>query len=212
MEETLGKRIVANRKRVGMTQDQLAEQLGVTAQAVSKWENDQSCPDITMLPKLSRIFGISTDELLGNVTEQPTYEAEVVDPEENEPEGVHVQHGNWEFKWESGRRDSVLFALLVLMVGALTFLSRMYGWNVSFWDILWPSVLLVFGIKGLFKRFSFSGLGCFLFGGYFLVSNLNVVDLKISNDMIFPAIVIILGLSLLVDALKKRKKPNNNKN
>ena len=42
MEETLGKRIVANRKRLGITQDRLAEQLGVTAQAVSKWENEVS--------------------------------------------------------------------------------------------------------------------------------------------------------------------------
>ena len=65
MEETLGKRIIANRKQLGMTQDKLAEQLGVTAQAVSKWENDQSCPDITMLPRLSEIFGCTTDELLG---------------------------------------------------------------------------------------------------------------------------------------------------
>ena len=63
MEQTLGKRIVANRKRIGLTQEQLAEQLGVTAQAVSKWENDQSCPDITILPQLADIFGISTDAL-----------------------------------------------------------------------------------------------------------------------------------------------------
>ena len=65
MEETLGKRISANRKRLGLTQDRLAELLGVTAQAVSKWENDQSCPDIGTLPRLAEIFGISTDELLG---------------------------------------------------------------------------------------------------------------------------------------------------
>ena len=64
MEETLGKRIVSNRKRLGITQDRMAEQLGVTAQAVSKWENDQSCPDIAMLPKLADIFGISVDALL----------------------------------------------------------------------------------------------------------------------------------------------------
>ena len=65
MEETLGKRIAANRKRLGITQDRLAEQLGVTPQAVSKWENDQSCPDIATLPKLAEIFGISVDALLG---------------------------------------------------------------------------------------------------------------------------------------------------
>lgn len=53
MEETLGKRIVFHRKRLGLTQDALAERMGVTAQAVSKWENDQSCPDIGALPKLA---------------------------------------------------------------------------------------------------------------------------------------------------------------
>ena len=41
MEETMGKRIAGNRRRLGLTQEQLAEKLGVTAQAVSKWENDQ---------------------------------------------------------------------------------------------------------------------------------------------------------------------------
>lgn len=65
MEETLGKRIVQNRKRLSLTQDQPAERLGVTAQAVSKWENNQSCPDITLLPRLAESFGTTTDALLG---------------------------------------------------------------------------------------------------------------------------------------------------
>ena len=42
MEQTIGRRIMENRKRLGLTQDQLAERLGVTAQAVSKWENEFS--------------------------------------------------------------------------------------------------------------------------------------------------------------------------
>ncbi len=61
MEETLGKRISAGRKRLGMTQDKLAETLGVTAQAVSKWENDQSCPDISMLPNRCQFLLRRTD-------------------------------------------------------------------------------------------------------------------------------------------------------
>ena len=79
MDETLGKRIIAGRKRLGMTQDRLAEQLGVTAQAVSKWENDQSCPDITMLPKLAELFGISIDALLGREKQESVHVAEVVE-------------------------------------------------------------------------------------------------------------------------------------
>ena len=64
MENSLGKRIQAARKRLGMTQEQLAEKLGVSGQAVSKWESDISCPDITALPTLADIFGLSVDELL----------------------------------------------------------------------------------------------------------------------------------------------------
>lgn len=57
--------IAAYRKKLGMTQEALANQLGVTNQAVSKWESGQSCPDISLLPRLADLFGISIDELFG---------------------------------------------------------------------------------------------------------------------------------------------------
>lgn len=61
---TLGARIVKYRKEKGLTQEAMAEQMGVSSQAVSKWENDVSCPDISLLPQLSRVLGVTTDELL----------------------------------------------------------------------------------------------------------------------------------------------------
>ena len=57
--------IVTHRKKLGLTQEGLAQRLGVTNQAVSKWESGQSCPDITLLPMLADIFGITIDELFG---------------------------------------------------------------------------------------------------------------------------------------------------
>ena len=63
---TLGETIRTLRKNAGLSQEALAEKLGVSRQAVSKWENDLSCPDITLLPQLARLFGVTTDELLGN--------------------------------------------------------------------------------------------------------------------------------------------------
>lgn len=63
-ELTLGRRIAQLRRAQGFTQEVLAESLGVTAQAVSKWENDQSCPDIMTLPKLARYLEVSVDTLL----------------------------------------------------------------------------------------------------------------------------------------------------
>lgn len=60
---TLGARIAQKRKAKGLTQEALAELVGVSSQAVSKWENDVSSPDIT-LPQLAKILGTTTDELL----------------------------------------------------------------------------------------------------------------------------------------------------
>ena len=62
--DTIGKRIANARKSKNIKQDELAEKLSVSPQAVSKWENDISCPDISLLPSLSKILGISVDELL----------------------------------------------------------------------------------------------------------------------------------------------------
>ena len=67
---TIGSVIASYRKNMGLTQDGLAQQLGVTNQAVSKWESDQSCPDILLRPKIADIFGITIDELFGREKSQ----------------------------------------------------------------------------------------------------------------------------------------------
>ena len=69
MEMTIGKRIAALRRAKGLKQDDLARMLEVSPQAVSKWENDQTCPDISLLPKLARVLGVSVDELLSGKQE-----------------------------------------------------------------------------------------------------------------------------------------------
>ena len=204
MEQTLGKRIAENRKRMKLTQDQLAEKLGVTAQAVSKWENEQSCPDIMMLPRLAEIFGMSTDALLGREATIPTFQGEVV--EENEPEGIHVSKGGWEFHWDGGKREALTTAFLVLLVGGLMLAGRLLSWNVSFWGILWPSALLVYGLRFL-RKFSVFSFGVALFGGYSLVHNLGIWSLNIANELIFPIVILLFGLGLFIDALKKPRKP-----
>ena len=69
MEMTIGKRIAALRREKNLKQDVLAQMLEVSPQAVSKWENDQTCPDISLLPKLAKILGVSVDELLSGKQE-----------------------------------------------------------------------------------------------------------------------------------------------
>lgn len=81
MANTLGSRIVECRKKKSITQDQLAEYMGVSSQAVSKWENNLSCPDITLLPQLADYFNITIDELLKGEKSQVV---QVVSEEERE--------------------------------------------------------------------------------------------------------------------------------
>lgn len=64
MAYSIGTRIAELRKRRGITQEELAVQMDVSAQAVSKWENDISCPDVQVLPNLADFFGVTVDELL----------------------------------------------------------------------------------------------------------------------------------------------------
>lgn len=64
MKKTIGEKIYELRKRKGMTQDELAEKMGVSSQAVSKWEKDLSIPDITILIELSDFFNVTLDELI----------------------------------------------------------------------------------------------------------------------------------------------------
>lgn len=69
---TLGNTILKYRKELGITQESLAKQLEVTNQAVSKWESDQCCPDVMLLPRLADVFDITIDELFGREPkEQP---------------------------------------------------------------------------------------------------------------------------------------------
>lgn len=69
--ETLGQRIGLLRRQKGLKQDEIAEILNVTPQAVSKWENDQTCPDIGLLPQLANLLGITVDELLTGKSNMP---------------------------------------------------------------------------------------------------------------------------------------------
>ncbi len=125
---SIGTIIAENRKRLGMTQEALSQQLGVTNQAVSKWESEQSCPDIQLLPQIADIFGMSIDELFGRAPKQLT-EVEIVEEPKQEENAPRT-----ELPWED---DGVLRVVLYVghtLVGSIqhTLIEDSQYKNISF--------------------------------------------------------------------------------
>ena len=69
----LADKIISLRKKAGWSQEELASQLGVTRQSVSKWEGAQSVPDLDKVVQMSRLFGVSTDYLLKDELEEEEF-------------------------------------------------------------------------------------------------------------------------------------------
>ena len=81
MSTTLGKNIKAFRKNKGFTQEELADLLNITPQAVSKWESESGLPDVSMLIPLAQVLGVTTDALLGydNISENEEITSRIKD-------------------------------------------------------------------------------------------------------------------------------------
>ncbi len=115
--ETFGTRLGRIRKENNYTQETIANKLNVTAQAVSKWENDITSPDIDTLIKLADIFNISIDELVGRVSDAITTTKKdinkmilkiIVDSNENDKVRVNLPMGIVKILVESGSVTSVV--------------------------------------------------------------------------------------------------------
>lgn len=89
----LGKKIKQLRFKAGLTQEQLADKIGIGAQSVSKWENSVAMPDITTLPLIAEVFGVSIDDLFDLTNEQRLNRIENrLDAEDELPRDVFAEY------------------------------------------------------------------------------------------------------------------------
>ena len=206
-ENTIGKRIQTLRKERGMTQKQLADAVGVTPQAVSKWETDESCPDITALPLLASTLGVSVDMLLSGADSAsvPVYSGVVTDADE-----PAKKDKPYIFEYNAGKIPSIIFGVFILFAGVLLILFKTnptwFG-DVGFWDLLWPAAIIFVGLGGCSSRdFSFFSLGIVVVGVLFLLKNLGLIEGSIWPIAI-AIVLILIGVSTILHPLfKKRKK------
>ena len=203
-KETMGKRISELRKNKGMTQEQLAQQVGVTAQAVSKWENDLSCPDISILPQLAEALGVTTDELLGRTPLRIS---------EGSDKCNGKGHAHVSVRLRLNQAEKIIFALLLMGIGLIFLLNAFHvielGEGVTFGSVLWPFLVACMGVMACRSELNPISIGLFLFGVYMLLFNLGIIpaQYKLTWAMAWPVALILIGVTILLHFfLPKRKK------
>ncbi len=203
-KETMGKRISDLRKGKGMTQEQLAQLLGVTPQAVSKWENDLSCPDISILPQLAEALGVTTDELLGRTPLRIS---------EGSDKCNGKGHAHVSVRLRLNQAEKIIFALLLMGIGLIFLLNAFHvielGEGVTFGSVLWPFLVACMGVMACRSELNPISIGLFLFGVYMLLFNLGIIpaQYKLTWAMAWPVALILIGVTILLHFwLPTRKK------
>ena len=105
----LADKIIELRKKSGMSQEELAEKLGVSRQSISKWEGAQSTPDLNRILQLSEIFGVTTDSLLKDTVELPSDDPTPQEKTDTEPplRRVSMEEAN-KFLAENEKRSKLI--------------------------------------------------------------------------------------------------------
>lgn len=197
-KETLGKRIAALRKEKGMTQEQLAEKVGVSAQAVSKWENDVSCPDITLLPLLADLFGVSVDELLGVKPVEPHV---IILDKEEAPKEEKKGKGSFSFEWNKhtakwGTVATCIGLILVCLFFLLHSMANLFPYieteelTLKGWNYIWPLLIFTLGLSSVKSNIAF-GAAMMTFGGYEFVRRV-LLGYQITTLPAVPWYVVLL--------------------
>lgn len=149
--EILGSKLYELRKKSGLSQEAFAEKLGVSRQAVSKWECGASLPDTDNLITISKLYGISLDELIGNTagTEQDTVvdaahspEGEDKDEDEDEDEEAEAYYSDDGTPADTKRKTlRALHALPYAVFATVVFL--LWGFLLDGWDVSWTVFITI---------------------------------------------------------------------
>ncbi len=137
----LAEKILELRKANGLSQEQLAEKMGVSRQSVSKWESGDSLPDVDRLPELSRIFNVSTDYLLmPNEVDRLAIRTETIEKKQR-----HLQA---EFQKQQLKNHRILSCAFIYVIALAVFAFLHFPYIEMFTQIedmpfVWLSVILL---------------------------------------------------------------------
>ena len=163
--DKIGKFIALNRKNKGLTQEQLAEKLGVTNKTVSRWETGKYMPDLSLLKPLSEELGITLNELLSG---EKIEEQKIVENTERNILNT-IDYSSKKVENEHKKISIILMILgAIISISALTILSKESSW-CSIYSII-GIIIFVIGLVRNFKKFKKIpkiAIGVILFIGIF---------------------------------------------
>ena len=133
-KKTIGGLIAALRKAGGMTQKDLAERLNVSDKTVSRWERDDGAPDLSVIPVIAEIFGVTCDELLRGERRSPAQQAETPDDLPT-PKGEKQRLRLLALSLSRYRTRSMI-ALCLALVGMLAAMAGNFGFNRAYLGFL----------------------------------------------------------------------------
>lgn len=153
-------KLIDLRKKAGMSQEELAEQLGVSRQSVSKWEGAQSTPDLNRILQLSKIFGVTTDYLLkDDMGEEDTIKEKSISEDESVPplRRVSMEEANrfLEVNGTRSKRTALGVAMCIFSFAPMILLETFIGDNAT--DIIGVAIMFLM-IAGAVALFIVSGL------------------------------------------------------
>lgn len=139
--EILGHKLYEIRKLHGLSQENLAQRLGVSRQAISKWECGESLPDTDNLITISKIFGISLDELVGNIQDITENDSEEI---KNDDNTHHTQEKSKHDKKTVGKKKIFLKALYAVPYPVLVAaIFLFWGFTWGGWHIAWTLFITI---------------------------------------------------------------------
>ena len=163
--DKIGKFIALNRKNKGLTQEQLAEKLGVTNKTISRWETGKYMPDLSLLKPLSEELGITLNELLSG--EKIKEEKIVENTERNILNTIDYSSKKVE---NEHKKISIILMILgaIISISALTIFNKESSW-CSIYSIIGIIIFVIGLVRNLkkFKKIQKIGIGIVLFIGIF---------------------------------------------
>ena len=163
--DKIGKFIALNRKNKGLTQEQLAEKLGVTNKTVSRWETGKYMPDLSLLKPLSEELGITLNELLSG---EKIEEQKIVENTERNILNT-IDYSSKKVENEHKKISIILMILgAIISISALTIFNKESSWG-SIYSIIGIIIFVIGLVRNLkkFKKVQKIGVGIVLFIGIF---------------------------------------------